>query len=271
VPIRRFFFVRFNKDKKMKKFLITLSTASLLLLIGTGSSVAQDDGMLVIPVEMYACSYNNRKDADDLDDVVDKWNAYMDANGIDSYAAWTLTPDYYGPNQEFDVIWMGAAKNAIAMGEGHDAWLTDNDGIAADFQDVMTCNGHSNFASINHKALPDGGATTTAVLTFSDCSYKEGATFAAVSTAAAKWSQYQTDAGSTAGIFHWYPVWGGGGEEFTFKWIEGYANHAELGADYERYGNGRGFETRGNLFRHLLSCDSARVYNARSRRSAQLR
>ena len=49
----------------------------------------------------------------------------MDSNGTDSYAAWTLTPDYYGPNQEFDVIWMGAAQNAIAMGEGHDAgWPT---------------------------------------------------------------------------------------------------------------------------------------------------
>jgi len=52
------FFVQFNKDKKMKKLLITLSATSLLVLIGTGSSVAQDDGMVVIPVEMYVCSYN---------------------------------------------------------------------------------------------------------------------------------------------------------------------------------------------------------------------
>lgn len=255
----------------MKKFLVTISAASLLMIIGMGSSVAQDDGMLVIPVELFACSYNDRKDSDDLDDVVDKWNAHLDKNGTDSYAAWTLTPDYYGPDQEFDVIWMGAAENAIAMGEGHDAWLADNDGIADEFAEVLTCNSHSNFASINHKALPDGSTPGNTVLTFSDCSYKEGATFAAVGAAMAKWSQYLTDAGSTAGIFHWYPVWGGGGEKFTFKWLEAFANHAELGADYERYGNGRGFETRGNLLRHLLSCDSARVYNARSRRSAQLR
>jgi len=255
----------------MKKLLLTISTAGLLMIIGMGSSVAQDDGMVVIPVELFACSYNDRKDSDDLDDVIDKWNAHMDKNGTDSYAAWTLTPDYYGPDQEFDVIWMGAAKNAIAMGEGHDAWLADNDGIADEFAEVLTCNSHSNFASINHKALPDGSTPGSSVLTFSDCSYKEGATFAAVGAATAKWSEYLTDAGSTAGIFHWYPVYGGGGEEFTFKWLEAFTNHAELGADYERYGNGRGFETRGNLLRHLLSCDSARVYNARNRRSAQLR
>jgi hypothetical protein len=255
----------------MRKLFLTIMTASLVTFIGTGSTLAQDDGMVVIPVELYACSFNDGKDSSDLDGVIDKWNAHMDKNGTDSYAAWTLTPDFYGPTQEFDVIWMGAAKNATAMGEGHDAWLTDNDGIAADFAEVISCNGHSNFASINHKALPDGGATDTAVLTFSDCSYEDGASFDAVGAAMAKWSQHQTDAGSTAGIFHWYPVYGGGGEEFTFKWIEGYANHAELGADFDRYGNGRGFVTRGRLLGHLLDCDSARVYNARVRRSAQLR
>ena len=255
----------------MRKILLTIMTTSLVTFVGTGSTMAQDDEMLVIQVELYACSYNDRKDSDDLDDVVDKWNAHMDENGTDSYAAWTLTPDYYGPNQEFDVIWMGAAKNAIAMGEGHDAWLAGNDGIAAEFAEVVSCAAHTNFASINFKALPDNDASSTAVLTFSDCSYKEGASFDAVGAAMAKWSKYQTDAGSTAGIFNWYPVWGGGGEEFTFKMLQGYASHAELGADYERYGNGRGFVTRNRLLSHLVSCDSARVYNAHNRRAAQLR
>ena len=255
----------------MRKTLLTIMTVSLVTFVGTGPTLAQDDGMLIIPVELYTCSYNDKKDSGDLDKVIEKWNAFMDKNGNDSYAAWTLTPDYYGPKQEFDVIWMGAAKNAIAMGEGHDAWIADNDGIAEGFADVMDCDSHSNFASVNYKALPGGGATDTAVLTFSDCSYKEGATFEAVGAAMAEWSEYLTDAGSKAGIFHWYPVWGGGGEEFSLKWLEGFANHAELGADYERLGNGRGFVTQNRLFGHLLSCDSARVYNAQSRRAAQLR
>ena len=76
-------------------------TASLVTFVATGSTLAQDDGMLFIPVELFACTYNDRKDSGDLDDVVDKWNAHLDKNGTDSYAAWTLTPDYYGPNQEF--------------------------------------------------------------------------------------------------------------------------------------------------------------------------
>jgi hypothetical protein len=46
---------------------------------------------------------------------------------------------------------------------------------------------------------------------------------------------------------------------------------ADLGADYERYGNGRGFETRGRLLGHLIDCDSSRAYLAQSRRFVQLR
>jgi len=255
----------------MKKIMLSVSTAALLMLVGAGPALAQDDGMRVIPVELYAYSYNDRKDSGDLDKVIDKWNAYMDKNGFDTYAAWTLTPDYFGPDQDFDVIWLGAATNAVAMGEGHDAWLADSDGIADEFADVLTCNAHSNYASVNHKALPPGDMPAHSVITFSDCNYKDGATFSAVDAAMDDWSQYLADAGSTAGIFHWYPVWGGGDEDFDFKWLEVYANHAELGAGYERMGNGGGYMTSGRLFGHLLKCDSARVYNAQYRRSADLR
>ena len=40
---------------------------------------------------------------------------------VDDYAAWTLTKSYYGPEQEFDVIWLGAWTdgNAMGMGIGH--------------------------------------------------------------------------------------------------------------------------------------------------------
>ena len=59
----------------MRKIFLTTMTASLVTFVGTGPTLAQDDGMLVIPVELYTCSYNDRKDSSDLDDVVDKWNA----------------------------------------------------------------------------------------------------------------------------------------------------------------------------------------------------
>ena len=248
----------------MKKLLISTIVTCLIFFAGSGAVSAQDDGMLVIPVELFTCTYNNRQDPDDLDKVIDKWNAWADRNEIDDYAAWTLTPYYFGPDQEFDMIWLGAGKNAVALGEVQDAYLADESGLAGDFEEVISCNAHNNFASVNYKAPPEGETPANSVLTFSDCTYKEGASFSAVSAAMAEWSQYLSDAGSTSGIWHWYPVYGGGGEEFDLKWVTAHDNYEEQGADWDAYDPDKASE-----FEAVLDCDSARVYNATNRRRAE--
>lgn len=255
----------------MKKMLISSFMAGLILAASSGAFSADHDGMLVIPVDLYACTYKDGKDSEDLDKVIAKWNAWADKRNIDDYAAWTLTPYYYGPEQEFDVLWLGAGKDAVVLGRAQDDYLANNDGIAQDFDEVISCNAHTNMASINFKATPEGATPANSVLTFSDCSYDDGATFDALGEAMGKWSKHLSDAGSNAGVWHWYPVYGGGGEEFDFKWVEAFENFADLGADYESYGNGRGFETYREVLSDLVSCDSTRAYLAQSRRFVQLR
>lgn len=251
--------------------LISSFMAGLLLVVGSGAVLAEDDGMLVIPVELFACTYNDGMGSEDLDKVIAKWNAWADKSGIDDYSAWTLTPYYYGPEQEFDVIWLGAGKDAVALGRAQDAYLATNDGLVAAFDEVLSCDAHANMASINFKAPPEGATPANSVLTFSDCSYEDDATFDALGEAMGKWSQHMSDGGSNAGVWHWYPVYGGGGEEFDFKWIEAFENFADLGADYESFGNARGFETYREVLSDLVSCDSSRAYLAQSRRFVQLR
>jgi len=255
----------------MKKLILMLLAGFATVVAGTGISTAQDDGMLILPVEMYACSYNDRQGPDDLDDVIGKFNSWADSKNIDSYSAWTLTPYYFSPNQEFDVIWLGAAKNAAAMGRAQDTYLSDNDGLMDDFNEVWDCGAHIGFASINHKAPPGGETPEGGVLSFADCTFHEGATFTALNAAMQEWSQYLTDAGSNAAIFHWYPAYGGGAEEFDFKWVTAHESLADMGADFERYTNDRGFVTRGRLLNHLIDCDANRVYLTQSRRYVQLR
>ena len=254
----------------MKTF-ISSFLAGILLLAGSSVAVAQDDGMLIIPVELFACNYHEGKGSGDLDKVIDRWNKWADKNGVDDYAAWTLTPYYYGPEQEFDVLWLGAAKDAVALGKAQDSYMTETDGLHAAFNEVISCNAHVNFASLNYKAASTGATPENSVITFSDCSFKEGATFEALGSAMGQWTQHPTDGGSNSTIFHWYPAYGGGKEKFSFKWLEVHKNFAELGADYERYGNGRGYETRGELLDDLVDCDSSRAYVAQSRRFVQLR
>jgi len=246
-----------------------------ILAIGSGTAVAEhhEDGFKVIPVDLYACRYNENMGPDDLDAYAAKFNAWADARDMDDISVWTLTPYYYGPgdNADFDFVWMIAGKTAVTLGKTHDTWLADADGLQAEANKLASCAGHSNFGSVNYKAPPAGKTPENSVISFADCNYKEGATFEELGTATGAWSEYLGENGSEAGIFHWYPQYGGGGEKFDFKWLEAHENFEAMGVDYEIFGNGRGFEKYRELISPLVSCDAARVYRANSRRSTQLR
>ena len=182
-----------------------------------------------------------------------------------------LTGSY--PVEEYydDLMRVVAGKTAVALGKAHDTWLGDNDGLQGEVDEFTSCAGHSNFASVNYKPTPAGKTPEDSLITFSDCNFHKGATFDALGTAMGAWSEYLDENGSEAGIFHWYPIYGGGGEKFDFKWLEVHGNFEEMGRDYEMFGNGRGFEKYGELLDPLVTCDAARVYRAKSRRFVQLR
>ena len=259
----------------MNRTLVTLFAMVAILAIGSGTAIAEhhEDGFKVIPVDMYACKYNEKKGPKDLDAYAARFDAWADAKGLNDLSVWTLTPYYFGPgdNSDFDFIWMIAGKTAVALGKTHDTWVGDNDGLQEEANEVASCAGHSNFASVNYKPTPAGKTPEDSLISFSDCNYKEGATFEALGEAMGAWSEYLGENGSEAGIFHWYPVYGGGGEKFGFKWLEVHGSFEAMGVDYEMYGNGRGFEKHGELLGPLVTCDAARVYQAKSRRFAQLR
>lgn len=259
----------------MNRVLVTLSVMLAALTTGSGTAMAEhhEDGFKVIPVDLYACTYNEKKGPKDLDAYAAKFNAWADARDLDEISVWTLTPYYFGPgdNSDFDFIWMIAGKTAIALGKTHETWVTADDGLQKMATEIANCSGHSNFASVNYKPTPEGATPDDALISFSDCNYDEDASFEDLSTAMAAWSEHLGDNGSKAGIFHWYPVYGGGGEKFDFKWLEVHADFEAMGGDYELYGNGRGYEKYGELLSPLISCDAARVYQAKSRRFTQLR
>jgi hypothetical protein len=207
----------------------------------------------------------------DLDDWVDKFNAWADEQETDTYVAWTLTPSYYGPNQDFDFIWLGAWTDANAMGQGWDSFNATNDGLMQELQSITTCDSHTNMASAAYR-LPEGMDNSgTGVLTVSDCKRKHGVPATAVDRAMRQWADVLDEAGSKGAMYHWYPVFGGGDAEFDYKEVAAYQNYADLGADYERMGNGGLFRQGQALFEHLVQCDDARVYNVQNRRFVDIR
>jgi len=260
----------------MSRLIITIVSAGMLALVSAGSVEAQDDDRLAkfVPTELWACKYNEGQGSADLDVVAGKWNAYMDESEADSYAAWTLTPQYFTDEQDFDVLWLGAWKDGNAMGQGRDNYHATGGAIMAEFGKVLDCGAHLGFVSRAFKLPPDNdaGPQNTGVITFTDCSIEEGATYDTVVAGLSAWAKTLGDDGSESGIYQWWPAYGGGGEsKFDFKLLGVHANHASLGADLERVANGGLWRKRMELVGDQFDCDVSRVYDAKLRRAAEVR
>lgn len=247
-----------------------LATGSLVFAAGCNNGVAQDEeeDEPAVPVELYACNYNEGMGPADLDAATAKWNAWADGRGLNDYTAWTLTKFYSGPEQEFDVIWLGVSPTAKAMGAAQDDWLANGREVAAEFDKAVSCNIHANFASLNFKEPPDDDdPPDNIVISFSDCNIADGKNFGDdVAPAVAAWADFRTAQGSTAGHWVLFPAYGGGGEEFDFKYVAAWRTHELQGIDYDNWDPDKNRE----LFDGVLDCDSSRVYNATNRRRAQM-
>ncbi len=102
-------------------------------------------------------------------------------------------------------------------------------------------------------------------MSFSDCTIAEGKSFNDVAPAMASWAEYKGENGSTGGIWAFMPAYGGGGEEFDFKYVSTHANFKTQGTDWDQHAAGS-YEKAGELFGGVMDCDSSRVYMAATQR-----
>lgn len=255
----------------MMRFLTTIVSGGLLLLAGIGfaqeKDAAMDEPNVATPIEMYSCKYNEGKGAADLDAATKKFNAWADKKGITDYSAWTLVPFYSGTEQDFDVLWLGGSQKARALGRVQDLWVTTGSKEQAGFAEVMTCNTHGAYSALQMKTPPKRDNPSNVIISFSDCNTMEGTTFDDLYMPIMEWGQYKGDNGSTAGMWVFFPTYGGGGESFDFKWIESHQNLEEMGADWDQFSES-GWQKGNELFAGKVGCDSSRTYFATSRRTA---
>ncbi len=258
-----------KKGKAMHRMLMMLVMSVVVVVVACSNAVAQDEEATgAVPVELYACSYNDGKGPADLDVAIATWNAWADEAGFEDYSAWTLAPFYFSPTQEFDFLWLGVSPDAKRLGRAQDAYLATGGVAQAAFAEVIDCAAHVNFASLQYKEPPERDNPSNIVITFSDCNMEEGKTFDDVEPALESWAEYRTEHGSNAGMWVFFPAYGGGDAEFDFKWITSHANYEGLGADYDQYSTA-GYEKAGELFAGLLDCDESRAYNALTRRRGE--
>ena len=253
----------------MKQIYKCMTVCSMLVLMGTGNTLAQDEseGSTAFPVEIYICNFNEGMGQAELNKWVDKWNAWIEAASSPPapYSAWTMTPFYFGEDQDFDFIWLGTSPNAAALGRAYDNYLSNSGDLQPEFDKIATCGAHNNFATVNIKEPADDGYSSSFVLSFSNCNLAEGKTFDDAMPALQAWSEYRTGHGSGSGMWVMFPAYGGGQADFDFKFVVSHQNHEALGVDYDHYAQG-GYAKAGELFGGLLECDESRAYNAVTKR-----
>ncbi len=253
-----------EKGQSMNRFLLTLLTGGFVLAGGLSTAVAQDDDDGAAAVEVYTCSYADGKDAADLDKVIAKWNKWADDQGITDYSAWTMTPFYSSPEQDFDVIWLGVTQTGKGMGVVQDKWIANGGSLGDEFDSVTPCDSHSLMAAVEFKEPPEREDPSSIILDFTDCTIGDGKHFSTdVAPALKAWGEFRAGHGSTAGMWAFFPVHGGGGEEFDFKFVVSHGNYSEQGADFDNYDPAKARE----IFPYgMLDCDSSRSYIATNRR-----
>lgn len=256
----------------MKRLLCVVAAGTLVMPFGAafadGHEGDAEEANVASPMELYACTYNDGKGPADLDAASKKFNDWANDQDIDDYSAWTLVPFYSSPDQQFDVLWFGASETAKALGRVQDTWLATGSKEAEAFADVMACDVHAAFAVLRMKKPAERDDDSASfVVTFSDCNISEGMSFDELYMPLKEWGDYRAANGSPAGHWVFFPAFGGGNEDFDFKWVTTADNFEGLGADWDQYSES-GWQKANELFAGKLSCDSSRAYVATTRRSA---
>ena len=254
------------------KTVICWAVASLLLSATPGFAQVSAEGMgKVLPVELYACNFQQGKDDTDLSKVIERWNKFADDNDMDDYSAWLLRPFFYTPAQDFDILWLGAYADGNAMGAGLQNWISDGREMNAAFEEVLDCGAHVAYSSAMYKAPPAGGAPGSGVISIMDCELNEGYRYTDVRAAELKWMDHLEKSGSKAAYYHWMPMFGGGDAEFDYKVVSAYTSFEEVGSDIENFANQGGRDVSQEIFSRIDDCDDARVYVVESIRSGKIR
>mgnify|MGYP000465108483 CR=1 FL=1 len=244
--------------KRVHFLVITLLSASFIF----AANVFAQDAPRFSPVEGFTCTYNKGKGPKDMAKVNAKWNAFMDKNQSPGYNAWNLVPNFTDDLSAMDFAWLGVWQNGNDMGKALDIWNSKGSAISAEYAKVATCSNHFNMASYTVRMPDMNSSSKTGVVTFSDCSLSEGKTFPDMMAALDKWAKHLDSTGSKAGMWVFFPVYGAGDVEWTFKMVEGHSGFSSLGFDWENYGNKGGYMKAQEILNGVIECGDTRVYNS---------
>jgi hypothetical protein len=240
----------------MKRLIV--GTFAFLLTIGMMPAQAQDGPPQFRPLEVWACSFNDGMDQDDMDDVYEE---IVEASGDTAYSAFQLTPYFrgtFGPNIDF--VYLGAWADGSVMGADMASYLGTPD---ESWDDTVTCQGFL-YASNWVQPIQPPEDSGTGVVTVSDCTIDHGSTPAQAVGAISRFNNYRVANGMTIGTLVWFPVYGANDAEFDFKLVSVYSDAQHMGDAFKWSVDNAAYNVSASMTAGLVSCDEARLYTART-------
>lgn len=242
----------------MPRRIIAAAGAACTLLLGSAISIAQDGPPEFRPVELWACNYNERKDADDFARAM---RLMVAGTGEEKYAAYKLTPNFRGPNQDFDFIYIGVWENGTTMGRDMTNYAENGAAAIAAWDEAVNCPISGLFASYRIQAIEDGGdGAGRFMLTVSDCKVNHGNNAGQAIGALQRYNDYRVANGMTIPTFAWFPAFGGGDADFDFKLVEAYSGPQHFGDAWQWFTDHAAYDVLDDMMDGIVDCDEARVY-----------
>lgn len=248
------------------KLKINLLAASAMAATMLAAPVSADDHMSAPSwgkVETIACQYNDGKSLVDLMGVVSKWNSWSNDQDLNNYFAWVLTPHYHSElNGGRTAFWFGASPSAEAMGQAKDDWVANGGELLSEFNEVWTCGSQSLSTSMIVRPQPPT-PSSTAVVGFTDCTFKDGKSVLDLFAAQKSWFEYLDENEVKATVAYHLP---GAGEdpdnEYGVKISTWFPDMQEKGRFEDIIANEGGWMRAFQTFNPIMECNSERVYNA---------
>ena len=247
----------------MKKIILTIT-----LFISSISTALADDHLTTYAMEALQCDFAERKDMDDVMDVLEGWKELADDNSW-PYSAWTLTPLYYSESDTpFDFGWMGYTQNMQELGKVQDSFAEVAQETFAKWQKTTDCAGQSLFRVIEARAPQSAFyQDQVAYMSISSCSIIDGKSSDDLAENDKVWNKYNDENGFTGGVYRWWPAVGAPTDlDFDFYLAIGYESVEQLGRarDIRMSRMMDGTRPEG-----ILDCDTPRVYTTQNIRLAE--
>ncbi|MGI9203774.1 MAG: hypothetical protein ACR2Q3_07170 [Woeseiaceae bacterium] len=243
----------------MKKVLLAATMAALIMVNGIPTANAQENRPGVFPIEMWACSFLDRKDQDDMDSVYEQISEDSDA----AYAAWQLNPYMVGNRAEqFDFLYVGAWQDGNVMGGDVESMFAGPYESTETWNETVDCSGFL-YTGINIQDAPpqeDGHY----FVSISDCSADKGVNNGQAVNGIRRYNDYLVENGQTVRTDVWFPVHGNGDADFDFKLIRVYGGPQAWGDLWQWRVNNMAVQQRRNYMQGVVSCDESRVYSTRT-------